>query len=322
MNTDQAKALGELFFDYNFQRRNAVTQRENPAFVHYTSASTAVSIIENNEVWLRNALVMNDYSEIKHGEQCLGYAWRDPETNQRLKTILGRLDSELYDRLAKALDDTQTSRLSETFIMSLSEHGDAAGVEDQFGRLSMWRAYGGNENVALVFNTVPFFAESNSTGISFSPVLYRDVDQFHSHEFKDFLDRIEDNIDFLSSIPSDALLRWFYGALMASVLSIKHPGFAEEREWRLIHFGPVDGALRSEIKVAGGIPQEVRILKLENRPDKGLFGATIPEVLERIIVGPTMFPQTIGSALVRKLQETGVDNAGHRVTVSGIPLRR
>ena len=39
--------------------------------VHYTSAQAGFLIIKNREVWLRNALLMNDFSEIAYGIECL-----------------------------------------------------------------------------------------------------------------------------------------------------------------------------------------------------------------------------------------------------------
>ena len=40
---------------------------DNRRFAYYNSADTAKSIIENQQIWLRNATVMNDFSEISYG---------------------------------------------------------------------------------------------------------------------------------------------------------------------------------------------------------------------------------------------------------------
>lgn len=51
--------------------RRAEFVRSDRSFVHYTSATNAINIIRNKQVWLRNALLMNDKSEIAHGHNCL-----------------------------------------------------------------------------------------------------------------------------------------------------------------------------------------------------------------------------------------------------------
>ena len=46
--------------------------------VHYTSVENAYRIITGRQVWLRNASMMNDFSEIEHGISCLNAAWGSP----------------------------------------------------------------------------------------------------------------------------------------------------------------------------------------------------------------------------------------------------
>ena len=64
----------------------------NTRFVHYTSAFAATEIIKNEELWLRNSLVMNDFSEVQHGETCLAESLKDVEVGGRLKKLLHQID--------------------------------------------------------------------------------------------------------------------------------------------------------------------------------------------------------------------------------------
>jgi len=41
--------------------------KDGARLVHYTSAENAYRIISGKQVWLRNAHLMNDYSEMQHG---------------------------------------------------------------------------------------------------------------------------------------------------------------------------------------------------------------------------------------------------------------
>ena len=56
-------------------------------FVYYTTAATAERILRNAEVWMRNAMTMNDSMETRHGLKCLIDAYRG-EPGVRLKQVL------------------------------------------------------------------------------------------------------------------------------------------------------------------------------------------------------------------------------------------
>lgn len=71
--------LDQTPFQYEVETRRRFV-RKGRRFVHYTSANGAASIIREQEVWLRNSSVMNDYSEVAHGEHCLSAVL----TSQRL----------------------------------------------------------------------------------------------------------------------------------------------------------------------------------------------------------------------------------------------
>ena len=57
----------------------------------------------------------------------------------------------------------------------ISEHLED---EDNHGRLSIWRAYGGSTGVAMVMNSRAMFTESNALGAFTSPVQYANVETF------------------------------------------------------------------------------------------------------------------------------------------------
>ena len=60
----------ELFFCYD-RKRTALLGKNNRQLAHYTTADTAMKIIKGKSLWLRNAGVMNDYSEIAYGKNVL-----------------------------------------------------------------------------------------------------------------------------------------------------------------------------------------------------------------------------------------------------------
>ena len=82
---DPHEQLYRLFNSYYFSKVEALG--EHARFVHYTSAATLQRIIENKEFWMRNASLMDDYSEIDYGLDLLADAWRG-DLGKRLKAVL------------------------------------------------------------------------------------------------------------------------------------------------------------------------------------------------------------------------------------------
>jgi hypothetical protein len=78
--------------------------------------------------------------------------------------------------------------------------------------------------------------------------------------------------------------------------------------------------LRS-IETIGGVPQTVYQIPLEENPTEGVSGVDIPQLFERIIIGPSEYPFPMYQAFRLALEEAGVEDAGSRVIISGIPLR-
>jgi len=52
-----------------------------------------------------------------------------------------------------------------------------------------------------------------------------------------------------------------------------------------------------------------------------LVGLALPDLLNRIIIGPCEFPQVILTAFHRLLDDAGVPDPGKKIVVSDIPLR-
>jgi len=50
---------------YAAGRRAAVIERKG-RFVHYTSAASALNIINTKTIWMRSTTCMSDYSEVQH----------------------------------------------------------------------------------------------------------------------------------------------------------------------------------------------------------------------------------------------------------------
>lgn len=288
---------------------------EHANFSHYTSAEAAVSILEKKEIWFRSASVMNDFNEIQHGSQCVARALSEPSLADGFFDVLRELNA-LDSARRRFVYSPQPK--NNTYLACLSEHSRKSGApsESELGRLSMWRAYGGNTNVALVLKREQVLGTLNNF-LMLQPVIYASQIGFNVW-FREFVDLAKKNINYLKSEPSKAYFA-LTDVLHAAALATKHPGFAEEREWRLIH-RPGHGGhdLTCKVFSVGGVPQKVYLLKLDNK--NGL--PDLNDVLDHILVGPTQFPDAISDALVQVMKSSGYSDPERRVKVSEIPLRR
>ena len=289
----------------------------NARLVYYTSAETVKSIIENREVWFRNASLMNDYSEISYGLRLLTRAVSGP-VGERFGRIANGLFPDATDSAAELLKPRIPDWHLETYLSCWSLHHHS---EDHNGRLSMWRAYG---DVALVLRNRAFGAFGDELGMQSLPVNYFSLSACQAQ-----VERVADNIRGNAESIRSRGRRKFEEDLadMAFLYGIrtKHPGFAEEEEWR-VWFRPADNPGRSavfkeQVKVIHGIPQRIWTLPLKNAPRKGLHGANIAGLVDRIIIGPTAYPYVSATAFVKLLEGAGVCDAIDRVVVSEIPLR-
>ncbi len=315
-------SLWEALNPYAFEKMSSATEK-SLKFVHYTSASNALSIIKNKQVWMRNAREMNDFSEIEHGHNCLFSAWHDEDVGGEFKKLLEEIETGLATKIENSFTERAHDRNRESFIISVSEHGFGAVDEGKYGRLSMWRAYGGDTSVALVMNNGPFLRDSSATMAFTSPVLYCDEQGFKK-EFVRTINALRQNLELAKQLGGDLLSQLVQSILHFSALSTKHSGFAEEREWRVI-LSPTlfpSNKVSFDIEAVNGVPQRVYKFPLADFPDEGFFGATLNDLLEEIIIGPTLSSETILDALGGALTQEGVTDGFDRVRESKIPLRR
>jgi hypothetical protein len=259
---------------------------------------------------------MADYSEVQHGFASL-------KSEEGLKILVQSMDQSLAGAGSEALQlfdswwhDTQFG----TFITSISEHDQS---EDAHGRLSMWRAFGGaTARVAFVLKIPLNATVGEILRVFISPVAYSRTGELTA-EFARVSDSIRNNLDFLNGIERPSLIGSIFYLLVNHVVCTKHEGFHEEREWRIV-YNPKrvpSEVMVSSVEVIGGVPQIVYKLPLAGGPPTLLDEISIPNILDRVIVGPSAYPWAMFEAFVSALSAAGVADAASKVFVSGIPLR-
>ena len=175
------------------------------------------------------------FREIQHGYDILNKVF---SVNANLGRFHATLDACVPNAAAEAFtlfnqwwNDIRFS----TYITSISEHDDN---EDFHGRLSMWRAFGGGNvaRVALVLRLPKTALASQELRIMVSPVAYLQEKDVHA-EVDTVIQNIGSNCGFIHSVDRQSVVNCVFAMLTAGVVCMKHEGFHEEREWRIV-YGP------------------------------------------------------------------------------------
>lgn len=315
MNTEERdNRLLNIFFPQYLSRTEEI-MNERKKLVHYTSASTSLSILQHKEIWMRNTRCMNDFSEVRYGIRLFSLFCQRPQY-QKLKEAFGIHGKDFEEAMAKAINNFD-EWTNTTYITCFSEHDDS---EDQIGRLSMWRGYGSDSSVAIVLKPDSFISANKYFGIYTSPVEYLRKDQF-DELINQLVDRVQSEKDFLESLDASTIQRWVFSMVKFAVVSIKHPGFKEEREWRVIADPESFENLHQAIISVNGVPQIVMKIPLTYKKQNEDDGFSIDANLDHLIIGPTPYPAVIGKALATELKQCGVDHPEKRICASDIPYR-
>lgn len=156
--SEQFDALSNIFTPKHRANYNRL-RNENGKLVHYTSAEIAMRIIQDEKVWMRRTTTMNDYSEVEHGYHGLSSALQS-DVGRHFVTELQRIAPSAFQEAADG-PRLHLVRVA-SFVTCLSIHDSLR--ENEFGRLSMWRAYCGSSGVALVLNNTPFVTDTDALG--------------------------------------------------------------------------------------------------------------------------------------------------------------
>lgn len=283
---------------------------------YYTTADTALKIIKNREIWMRNASAMNDAREVQHGLEILRDSFREGAIAQLLARLERRYPGIAVD-VERLLADRVDAFLNRTYITCLSMIGNL----EFSGRLSMWRAYGGPAAVALVFR--PLFLDLNPDvlGLEGLPVLYGEAAEFDRE-----VDRMCEQVDLClerSALSRDEVCQEVLWMLRGMALATKHPAFREETELRIVANPDqhVATAIAASIESVAGHPQRVLKIPLRPLPELGVEELDLARCLELVLIGPAAFPKLVRDALVSALEEAKVPNSRDRVSLTNIPLR-
>lgn len=318
-------ALEGIFVPHARKLRDEAYEFEKASsarFVHYTSADAALKIISQKRLWMRSASCMTDYREVQHGFAILQRFFHDEAKRKSFthavdEYVPGAADEAIYrfDQWWK-LGTFQFK----TYIASVSKHEVE---EDIHGRLSMWRTFGANAaRVGIVLNVPAQSRGAEAMKLIFSPVAYF-KDNEAERLVSEVITNIKTNGEFLKTINQQEMIGWIFTMLLIGVTCVKHEGFKEEKEWRVVHCPQVyhSPLISSSTETVGGVPQFVYKLPLDKSVDPILEDLDFAKLFDRLIIGPSPYPAAMFDAFVEVLSRVGVAEAAKKVFVSGIPIR-
>jgi hypothetical protein len=288
-------------------------------FVHYSSAENILNILLSQSLWMRNARCMADFSEIELGYLMLVRIFAKPEFLKAFQESCNAIYPNLAEEALALFNQRWTDIRFNTFIASISEHEDS---EDQYGRLSMWRAFSNSSGRAAMVIRLPPENAARGLPLIFSPVGYFGDAEVEA-QLATVITNMEASREYLNTVPKETLRNFLFLMLVGASVSIKHRGFQEEKEWRVIYLTGTFQSPRIEqdLKVIGGIPQVIFKIPLKEDPANQIEGLGIPALVDKIIIGPTVYPAPMFTAFAIALGAAGVPEPGSRIVISDIPIR-
>jgi hypothetical protein len=167
----------------------------------------------------------------------------------------------------------------------------------------MWRAFGQQSRArAAVVIRLPEIGSLERLQLIAAPVAYFEHPELKD-EFLGIIRQINENGNFLRTIPPEHLKELVFTMLVSFAVSIKHKAFLEEKEWRIIYLPQANPSpfVEQSLVVIDGIPQDIYKIPLQDA-----VGLGIPSLVDRIIIGPTAYGIPIYTTFVDLLGQAGV----------------
>jgi len=289
---------------------------KHPALFHYTSVDAFRSICEGHRLWATHYQDLNDGSELQQFRGIVSEAIvpdlrtifqdrveADAEFAERVRRN-GGIKAVVDQEAAMWLDNLHRNTFGpgafeNTFIFSFCAHAPDS-YAWRHGLLSQWRAYGNGAPIAMVLDTrgvedlMKYERETFAHPINHIGEVYYDdapgiaclkADKDISHIFK----RLPQMLEEFYRSNTEADIRDLMGPFIHGSTLVKHQGFREESEFRIV-VSPAPGP-ESDLHNPQREAKERKPMRYRPRGNGEaryieLFGQTkLP--LERIIIGPS-----------------------------------
>jgi hypothetical protein len=272
---------------------------------HYTSLDVLVKIVESGVMWASSVFYMNDASEIRHGIDVIMTC-----AAEQFAKVTDASKREILRHLVGWVSN-QRDRHFPFFVACFSEKSDD---------INQWRSYSPSGNgVCIGFDHIVMHDCFREQGWDFAHCFYQRTNQ---KQWADaFITRAVLAVEEAEPDVNKRGDESFYSPIFNTTLDvllevasrIKHPAFAEEREWRLM-----SRLLKSEqcdrIAFRTGGSMMIPYLPLRLTPN-----ANTTLKLAAVTIGPTRSSELARRSLESYLASKQV--AVGRVAVSAVPYQ-
>ena len=288
-----------------------------PPLFHYTGAAAIRGILQSGTVWASGAQYMNDWMEVVYGYDIVMNGLRDLLDNRK---VSGRSRIVLH-RVLRLMDEPD-SPFIDAYFASFCEKGNL---------LSQWRAYAGTQGFAIEFDPLvvkrqlTLTTKAPARNLRLAKIEYDPQKQQQS--FRELIDEVRETIGSTSThadkntlIPT--LVEFSRMVLSSWAATVKHPGFEEEQEWRVI-FQPLmtaDERYLSTTEFNVRLEGPEFVTHVEFMPDKKILGKRghlLP--IKSIVCGPNVTMRSAKRAIEILLRNNGYE--GVEIRKSEIPAR-
>jgi hypothetical protein len=283
---------------------------------HYTSANGLLGILDSRVLWATDIRFLNDSTEFLFARDLLVSHVRRRALRLRNEHVRQVIEREVEDLASTAVP---------AYVVCFSEQGNS---------LSQWRAYAPRDGVAIGFHRGALENVNDFVLRRCEYIHESALTRAEQNSLKRVTEELDDAIAWTSRLVQQADRRTTVSvseeppppsvmsqALIWLALQIKHAGFEEEREWRLIDN-------RSPLEV-----YEMRQAGTDDRRFRpGAFGLTpyllavlpeawgsVPLGIAEVIVGPGPNSHAVVASIEELLE--GKLRSTARVRHCGIPYR-
>ena len=320
-------------------------ERDEARFVpeqlyHYTSVEGLKGILDSGQIWATQSGYLNDSKEFSYGRELAFDVIQERKIAHRVP-----ITNVWLNRVATAIKNGIPG--GELYVACFCEQGDL---------LSQWRGYGRGCGYSIrlrpkeiVFSRLPWRLCA-LVQVIYSPEVQRRlvmevldhyiesligfaahftekaISSFSNSVMSDYIDELRDSSKLSSTDFLEEILRYHVSHVSVELDNLfgyfKHPGFEEEKEWRLIHYNSaVQGSPHIEYRILNGIlvPYVELPLFWDEEGKPGIFQIT------QITCGPSSQPDAARTSVEHYVTKLRTERegifGGVEVTNSKTPLK-
>lgn len=281
---------------------------------HYTKAYIALDILTKKEMWLNNVSYMNDYLEMKNGMGLVGQVVNSHPWHQGFRDALNSIHPHLFEDARTTLNTVQ-NRYFHTYGLCMCEFDK----HDLSGNEYMWRNYARENGVAIIFNNQilddKIKEKDDNLPVEILPMYYYGT-QDVAKEVEDVTDFINKNIGRIRQLDYEIVKKEILDKFTYAVWSLKHPGYSEEKEWRIM---TNDKLMRIPLEKTACVHRDLEIIGNEPRYvykfNYERAGFRLNNILAKVIIGTCKNPEKVRELFINELASS-VDDIESKVIIA------